>query len=251
MRNIKLTVEYDGTNYSGWQFQKSNFKNKKSKIRTVQAEIENTLNRILQEKVNLIASGRTDAGVHALAQIANFKTSSEMPLEKMHRALNCLLPSDIAITNIKETDLDFHSRFNAKWKIYRYTLLNRQYPSAALRNRAYFYAHPLDITLMRKQANSLLGRHDFSSFQASGDKNKDTVRTIKRINITKQKDLIYIDIEANGFLHNMVRNIVGTLIKIGRGEPTDIKKLLFLKDRRKAGPTAPARGLCLIRVSYK
>ncbi|MFA5145304.1 MAG: tRNA pseudouridine(38-40) synthase TruA [Candidatus Omnitrophota bacterium] len=245
MRNLKLKIEYDGTNYCGWQVQRN--------IRqSIQATIEKALQKILQEKVRLIASGRTDAGVHAQAQIANFKTKSGIDLKKLQGALNGLLPADVVISGIEEKGLDFHSRFDAKSKIYRYTILNRPYPAALLRNTVYFYPFPLDITIMRKEARVLLGRHDFSSFRASSKLERGPVRTIKSIKITKDKDSIYMDIEGDGFLYNMVRNIAGTLIESGRGKLPEgsIKKILSAKDRRSAGPAAPARGLCLVKVKY-
>lgn len=243
MRNLKLEIEYDGTNYCGWQVQ-TRQKHKPS----IQETLEKTLQKILREKIRIIGSGRTDAGVHAQAQIANFKTDSNIALDKLHRALTGLLPDDIAVTKIEEVPLDFHSRFSAKSKVYRYAILNRKYPSAILRNIAYFFPYPLNIRLMQKQAKLLLGRHNFKSFQAADYRERNPVRTIKKIKITKDKDLIYIDIEADGFLQNMARNIVGTLIEIGRGKPLEIKKLLSWKDRTKTGPTAPAKGLCLVKV---
>ena len=247
MRNLKLEIEYDGTNYCGWQVQ-DNSPRKKS----IQEVIEKVLGKILQEKIRLVASGRTDAGVHAYAQAANFKTSSKMTQQKLLGALNGMLPADITIARVEEKKLDFHSRFSAKSKIYRYSILNRQYPSASLRNTAYYYPHPLDIRLIRQEAKAILGRHDFKSFQGSDAGKQDTVRTIKEVKITKSRDLINIDIEGDGFLYNMVRNIVGTFIEIGRGKLAagSMKKILRLKDRKSAGPTAPAKGLCLIRVKY-
>jgi tRNA pseudouridine38-40 synthase len=245
MRNFKLEIEYDGTNYCGWQVQ-----TREKSRPSIQETIEKTLRKILQEKIKLIGSGRTDAGVHAQVQIANFKTNSSIGIAKLQRALNGLLPDDIAVTRVEEVPLDFHSRFDVKSKVYRYTILNRNFPSAMLMNRVYFYPYPLDLKLMQKEVRVLLGRHNFKSFQASDNIERDPVKTIKRIKIIKDKDLIYIDIEADGFLYNMVRNIVGTLIAIGRGKSIDMKKLLTLKDRTQAGPTAPACGLCLLKVKY-
>lgn len=253
MRNIKLTLEYDGAHYAGWQIQDSCQSSVVSRQRkTIQGTIEKTLRRILQEKIRLIGSGRTDAGVHALAQVANFKANLSIPLRKLRQALNGLLPDDITVTGIEEVSLDFHSRFDAKSKLYRYTILNRAYPSALLRNRVYFYPYPLNIKLMQKEAKVLLGRHNFKSFQASGSADRDPVKTIKKLKITKDNDLICVDIEADGFLYNMARNIVGTLIEIGRKKlkGAEIKKILWGKDRRLAGPTAVARGLCLLEVTY-
>lgn len=244
MRNIRLEIEYDGTNYCGWQTQR--------KTNSIQQTLEKTLRKILQEKIKLIASGRTDAGVHAQAQVANFKTNSSIPLTKLQRALNGLLPDDLVITDIEEAGLDFHSRFDAKSKVYRYIILNRAYPCAHSRNRAYFYSFPLNIELMQDESRVLLGRHNFRSFQSGGSAGKNPLRTIKKLKITVDRPLIYIDIEADGFLYNMVRNIVGTLIEVGRGKlkKGDLKAILLARNRRLAGPTAPARGLCLIKVNY-
>jgi tRNA pseudouridine38-40 synthase len=251
MRNLKITLEYDGTNYCGWQIQN---RRPSSVVRrpSIQETIEKTLQRILQEKVKIIASGRTDAGVHALAQVANFKTNSNISLEKLQRALNGILPEDIKVTRIEEVGQDFHSRFSTKSKVYRYTILNRTYPSVLLKKGVYFYPYPLDIKLMRKETEAILGKHNFKAFQASDNKERSPIRTIKKLKINKDKDLIRIDIEADGFLYNMVRNIVGTLIEIGRGKfsPGSLKKILTSKDRKIAGPTVPANGLCLLEVKY-
>ncbi len=254
MRNLKLEIEYDGTNYCGWQIQKGH------QSKSIQETIEKTLRKILQEKIRLIASGRTDAGVHALAQVVNFQTNSNIALDKLQRALNGNLPDDLAINKIEEVGLDFHSCFYAKSKVYRYTILNRGHPSPLLRNTAYFYPYPLALVLMQKEARCLLGKHDFKSFCASGSSAKDTVRTIKKITIKNMRNtqyavrstLITIDIEADGFLYNMVRNIVGTLMEIGRDRFTEgsLKRILLAKNRKFAGPTVPARGLCLIKVKY-
>lgn len=247
MRNLRLTIEYDGTDYCGWQTQTRN-KDKRS----IQGVLEKTLRKILHEKIHLAGSGRTDSGVHAQAQVANFKTNSNIPADKLKMALNGLLPGDIAIIKVEEASPDFHSRFQAKSKIYRYTILNRNYPSALLRNRVYFYPHPLDIELMRRESRVILGRHNFKSFQASDKRERGSVRRIKKLKITRSKNLIYIDIEADGFLYNMVRNLVGTLIEIGRHRfaKGKLKKILLSADRRLAGPAAPAHGLCLVKVNY-
>ncbi len=247
MRNLRLEIEYDGSNYAGWQIQS------KCRARTIQQVIEETLRSILQEKIKLIVSGRTDAGVHAKAQVVNFFTRSKISLPKLKLALNGILPEDIKVIRIKNEALNFHSRFSSKSKLYRYTILNRDYSSPLLRNTVYFYPHPLDVKLMQKEARVLLGKHDFCSFQASQGKEQNPVRIIKKIDISQKDNFIYIDIEADGFLYNMVRNIVGTLIEIGRGRFAEgsLKKILRLKDRRLAGQTAPASGLCLLKVRYK
>ena len=253
MRNLKITIEYDGTNYAGWQVQKSHQSHVTShQPRTIQETIERALQKILQEKIRLIASGRTDAGVHALAQVANFTTASKIDLSKLHRALNGNLPEDIKISKIEEVDLKFNSRFSAKSKVYRYTILNRAFSSPFLRSTAHFLHCHLDLALMRKEARAILGRHDFTSFTASGGKKRNSLKTIKKIKITKKNNLISIEIEADGFLYKMVRNIVGTLIEIGRGEFSrgSLKKILAAQDRKMAGPAAPARGLLLVKVKY-
>lgn len=245
MRNFKITIEYDGTNYAGWQCQKS-------KKNTIQEAIESVLQEMLQEKIQLIVSGRTDSGVHAQAQVANFKTNSNISLERLHEGLNALLPDDISIAQVKDVAPDFHSRFHPKSKTYRYTILNRKHRSALLRNRVYFCRYPLKLRLMQKEAKFLLGKHDFKAFAASGKKEKSSVRIIKNISVVKKNGLVYIDIEANGFLYNMVRNIVGTLIDIGRGKlcAGSLKKILLSRDRKLAGPTAAPCGLCLLKVQY-
>lgn len=252
MFNIKLTIEYNGTNYAGWQCQKSKTPNPKYKIKTIQKTIEKTLQVILQEKIKLIGSGRTDAGVHAKAQVANFKTIFRISLKNIQKALNSLLPEDIVVKDIKKVPLDFHSRFNAKSKLYRYVILNRNYPDPFFRNYVYFYPHPLNVNLMRQEARCLIGRHDFKSFQAKGESDRFSIRTIKNLKIIKRGDFIYIDIKADGFLYNMARNIVGTLIDIGRYrlKKGDLKRILLAKDRKFAGPTVPAKGLFLIEVNY-
>ncbi|MEW6101165.1 MAG: tRNA pseudouridine(38-40) synthase TruA [Candidatus Omnitrophota bacterium] len=244
MPNIKLKIEYDGTNYGGWQRQKNS--------KSIQETIERVLMRILREKVHLVASGRTDSGVHAKEQVANFETKSNMPLDKLQKAMNSLLPEDISINSVRKAPLDFHSRFQAKSKVYRYTILNRASPSALLRNRVYFYPYPLDTQSMKKEAGNLLGKRNFRSFQASSKKKSSAVRTIKALKVVKNQDIISIDIEADGFLYNMVRNIVGTLIEIGRGKlkKGSLREILAAKDRSYAGPTAPAQGLCLMKVKY-
>lgn len=254
-RNLKLTIEYDGTNYCGWQIQR--FKKLKPSI---QETLEKALQKILQKKVKIIGSGRTDAGVHALAQVANFKTNSQISLDRLQKGLNALLPDDIVIRKIEEVDSRFHSRFGVRSKVYSYTILNSDCRTAILKGYVYFYPNPLDIHLMRKEAQCLLGKHNFQSFCARGTNIKDMVRTIKRIRIKKTTSLLFtvrcslitVDIEADGFLYNMVRNIVGTLLEIGRGKfhSGQLKKILYSHNRKFAGPTVPAKGLCLIKVNY-
>ncbi|MCX5711354.1 MAG: tRNA pseudouridine(38-40) synthase TruA [Candidatus Omnitrophica bacterium] len=248
MRNLKLEIEYDGTHYCGWQIQgKLNGKKK-----SIQAVLEDALRKILNEKIQTIVSGRTDAGVHALAQVANFKTKSKIPLSKLRFALNDRLPKDISISSVKVVPGDFHSRFDAKSKIYRYTILNRKHPSALLNSRVYFCRYPLDLNLMRQEARVLKGRHNFKSFQARDYRERNPVKTIKGLKIRRNKDIIQIDIEADGFLYNMVRNIAGTLVAVGRGKfpKGSMKRILEGRDRKYAGQTISPAGLCLVKAKY-
>lgn len=277
MRNIKLEIEYDGTNYAGWQIQ--NRPQKRGQIPfpdshlvrkkvsdpffqgTIQETIENILQGVLQEKVRLIASGRTDSGVHALSQTANFRTASRIGVLKLQNALNSLLPDDISIRKMRELDPDFHSRYRAKAKTYRYIISISRFPSAFLNKFSWHIPYKLDINLMRQEARCLIGRHDFKSFCASGSRVKTTIRDIREIAINAKArcrllavncKLITIEIEANGFLYNMARNIVGTLVEVGRERlgRGSLKRILLAKDRRLAGPTAPANGLFLLKVRY-
>ncbi|MFA5090936.1 MAG: tRNA pseudouridine(38-40) synthase TruA [Candidatus Omnitrophota bacterium] len=253
MRNLRLKIEYDGTNYAGWQIQNGlRLKSIGCQKKTLQGVMERVLKEIFKDDIRLVASGRTDAGVHALGQAANFKTDSRINLDNLKKAFNGLLPDDIAVKKIEEVGLDFHSRFNACSKIYRYTILNRDYPAPLLRNTVYFCPHPLDVNLMRREAKILLGRHDFKAFQGRASKKNGSVRHIKTLKIIKKDDLLYIDMEANGFLYNMARIIAGTLIELGRGKFSagSMRRILYSRNRRLAGPTAPAHGLCLVKVNY-
>ena len=257
MRNIKITLEYDGTHFFGWQTQRKEH-------RTIQATLEKALHKILSEKVRVAGSGRTDSGVHAVAQEANFKTNSVLPLKKLRLALNALLPRDITVTSVEEADHDFDACRHARGKVYRYVILNRPYRSSFLKEKAAFCPFPLDVALMRRESKCLVGKHDFRAFCASGSSAKTTVRTVRAISIKKIAcamwemspgdivRLISVDIEADGFLYNMVRNIVGSLIEVGRGRfpAGSIKNILSSKDRGRAGPTAAACGLYLMKVNY-
>jgi len=253
MPNFKLEIEYDGTRYHGWQVQnRTKAKGGYQPRNTIQYALEQVLKKVLQEDIKLIVAGRTDSGVHALSQVANFKSSSTMPPLRMRWALNCLLPEDIKVTRVSRVSQEFNSRFCAKSKLYRYSILNRKYSSPLLASRVYFFHHPLDIALMRREAKVLLGRHNFKSFQAVEARYRNPVRTIKSIKISRDNDLVRIDIEADSFLYNMVRNISGTLLEIGRGRfpAGSMKKIMGSGDRRLAGPALPAKGLCLVRVKY-
>jgi len=260
-RNIKLIVEYLGSGYCGWQTQNKPLALRRvDKTVSIQEALENTLHKILQEKVKITGSGRTDSGVHAVAQVANFRTKSHLSLSNIGKAMNSLLPKDIAVRGVCEVNPDFHSRFSAKSKLYRYIILNNPTRSVFLKDTSFFFPYRLNINLMKKESKCLIGRHDFKSFCACGSSAKNTVRTIRRVSVKKTSNplshisypLIIIDIEADGFLYNMVRNIVGTLIEVGRGKfpPGSLKKILFAKNRKLAGPTASAKGLFLMRVFY-
>ena len=247
MRTIKLTVEYDGTEFNGWQVQPNG-------QRTVQGELEDALAKITKSKTRVIGSGRTDRHVHASGQVAHFKTKSKMSADEFVKALNANLSYDVAVLHAEEVGSDFHAQYTAKSKTYRYSILNRSIRSTQQRRVIWFYPHKLNLSLMRREAEVLVGKHDFKSFQAKdpSKKREDTVRTVKRLDIKKKDDVIHIDIEANGFLYKMVRNIVGTLVEIGSGQLPEgsIKSILTKKDRGAAGATAPANGLCLVEVFY-
>ena len=251
MHNFKLEIEYDGSGYYGWQEQNTKNSSYRS-TRTIQCVLEKVLKKILQENIKLIVAGRTDSGAHALSQVANFKSSTKIPLLRLRWALNCLLPEDIKVIGIRKVEPDFNSRFSAKSKVYRYTILNRNYSSALLAHRVYFFHNPLDLQLMRREAKVLRGRHSFKAFQAAEERFRNPVKTVKSIRISKEKDFLHIDIEADSFVYNMVRNIAGTLLEIGRGRFAKGSMLRILKsgNRRLAGPTLPAKGLCLVKVKY-
>ncbi|HHW30157.1 MAG TPA: tRNA pseudouridine(38-40) synthase TruA [Clostridiaceae bacterium] len=244
MRNIKLTIEYDGTGYHGWQTQ--------ANAVTVQDTLEKCIKKLTGEDCNLIGSSRTDVGVHALGQVANFYTNSKIPAEKFSFALNSVLPDDIVIVSSEEAGPDFHARFHAKAKRYLYYIYNSTFPSALLRNRAWHVPYSLDISLMESASTYLKGTHDFTAFRAAGSTTKTSIRTIMDITLVKKQKIIEIDVLGNGFLYNMVRIIAGTLVEVGRGKicPDSIPAILESRDRSNAGITAPAHGLYLAQVFY-
>ncbi len=246
MRNIKLLIEYDGTNYSGWQIQKN--------ANTIQEELLKAIYKITGENVNLNGSGRTDAGVHAKGQVANFMTNSQLTQDRYADAINSKLPEDIVIRNSCEVPLDFHSRYDAKGKRYSYTIYNSIHPNAIGRDYVYHIRHcdKLDINKMIKASEHFIGTHDFAGFMSVGTSVIDTVRTIHSINIHTNKDIIKIDYYGNGFLYNMVRIITGTLLYCGLSkiEISNIDEIINSKDRKRAGATVPAKGLCLEEVFY-
>lgn len=245
MRNIKLTIEYDGKDFNGWQKQPNKL--------NIQGEIERAIENVTGEKVELIASGRTDAGVHALGQVANFKTNSKMAIEKIPIAINSQVKKSIRIKNAEEVDENFHSRFNCKRKTYRYVIDNSKYGTAIYRNISYHMPIKLNVEEMKKAIKYFEGKHDFKAFKSSGTSSKSSVRTIYSAQILVEGDNIGIDLTGNGFLYNMVRIIAGTLVDVGLGKikAEDIPKIIEGKDRTKAGKTLPPQGLMLIRVDYE
>ncbi len=247
MRNLKLTVTYDGSNYSGWQIQ-----TKQPHVKTIQDEIQKALKKILPEACSVIASGRTDAGVHALGQTINFFTSSCIPEKKIIPALNSLLPKDIVIIDSIEVNENFHARFDVEKKWYRYTIYNNKVPDVFIRRYSMFTSFKLDIEKMKKAAEYFKGKHNFKSFCSTGTSVNDFVRTIYFSELTKKNNLIIYDIIGNGFLYNMVRIIVGTLIEVGKGKiyPDEIPNIIKEKNRYKSGPTAKPHGLCLYKTYY-
>ena len=246
MRNIKLIIEYDGSAYFGWQRQ--------ADVVTIQQVMEDNLSRIVNEKVVLIASSRTDTGVHALKQVANFRTTSRLPLRNIHLGINSLLPPDIVVMEVTDAPWEFHSRYHATSKIYRYRIFNNPVRTALHRGICWFIRQPLDLESMKRAAQQLLGTHDFNSFCAAQCEVEDRVRTVTDIALDKEDGgMIEFRIEADGFLRHMVRNIVGTLVDIGKGRVSeeDMVRIIEARDRRCAGPAAPAQGLCLVEVKYQ
>ncbi len=245
MKNYKICVQYDGTKYNGWQRQK-NTKN------TIQERFENVLSLMCNRPVEIFASGRTDAGVHAVAQVANFKCETDLSCAEIMDYLNHYLPTDILVTDIEEVDERFHSRLNAVSKTYEYTIATKK-PDVFIRKYVYFPDVVPDVEKMQKAAELLLGAHDFLGFSSVGKTKKSTVRTINSIDITENNGLIKIEINANGFLYNMVRIIAGTLFDIGTGKlsANDIENIFNTKRRDDAGTTLPACGLKLVKVFYK
>ena len=244
MRNIKLTIEYDGKDFYGWQKQPNKL--------NIQGEIEKAIYNITKEKVDLIGSGRTDAGVHALGQIANFKTNSNISIEKLPLAINSQLKNSIIIKKAEVVDERFHSRYNAKQKTYRYIINNSKCGTAIYRNLEYCFPIELDVEKMKEATKYFEGEHDFKAFKSSGTSGKNSVRTIYKAIVKKEGERIIIELTGNGFLYNMVRIISGTLLEVGMGKiaPDEIENIIESKDRQKAGKTLPAHGLYLVEVLY-
>jgi tRNA pseudouridine38-40 synthase len=246
MRNIKLTLEYDGTGFHGFQRQR--------RLRTVQGVLEERLARVLREPVKVIGAGRTDAGVHALGQVANFRTTRPVPIERLTQVLNAALPPDVKVQSCDEVEDGFHARRSALSRTYRYTVVERSTPSPLVGRYALIVPESLSVRRMAAAARPLLGRHDFRAFQASGSRTRTTERTVLGLHCCRQKERISVTVEADSFLYRMVRIIVRALLAAGRGElqPDDIVAALTTGRRPVAGTApAPACGLCLLRVSYR
>jgi len=245
MANIKIILKYDGTNYSGWQVQKNT-------DRTIQQVLEECLTKLNKSPVKATASGRTDAGVHARGQVVNFKLDVSIPVEKIPFALNSELPADIVCKKAKKVSPGFDARFDARGKKYCYRILNSSIPPVFTRNFVYNLRQPINDEKFYLAAQKIIGRHDFTSFQAKNSDITDTVRTVKDISIEKYKSEYRIDVVGDGFLYKMVRIIIGTMIECGlnKMKPEDIPRIIACKDRKQAGYTAPAKGLTLIEVYY-
>ncbi|MCX8084323.1 MAG: tRNA pseudouridine(38-40) synthase TruA [Calditerrivibrio sp.] len=242
--NKKCTVEYDGTDFHGWQYQKD--------LVTIQSEIESALFRIYKKRINIIGSGRTDAGVHAIAQVFNFRSDKYINCESLKLGLNSLLPRSIIIKKVEDVALDFHAQKSAISKTYLYKILNSDTPSAFLRHRVWWIRNRIDLEYFYNIISIFVGTHDFSAMCTMKSIKENPVRTINFIKLYAENDIVNIEINANGFLHNMVRNIIGTTFYIYRKQltPETVMDILASKDRKKAGPTAPPQGLYLKEVFY-
>lgn len=245
MRHLRLVVEYDGSAYSGWQLQPNAV--------SIQQVFLETLHGFLPDAHRLAASGRTDAGVHALGQVVTFRTEGDMPLEIVIKALNAQLPRDITVRSGDEVPLEFDVVRHARGKLYRYRIHNAPTPSALRYNRVWHRVNPLDLAAMRDAAAHLVGEHDFASFRTAGSDARTSIRNLARLDVTLQDaEEIWVEAYSNGFLRGMVRNLVGTLVQVGSGRrpPDEIPTILAALDRTAAGPSAPPYGLYLIHVDY-
>lgn len=244
MRNVKVVVEYDGTDYFGFQRQ--------ADAPTVQEELERVLGKIVKKKVTVYGSGRTDTGVHAEGQVINFKTECSIPVEKLCIAMNSFLPKDIAAVEAEEVDMQFHARYSAKKRLYRYNILNRVNKSAFEGRYSWHVPMELDVEAMREGARWLVGIHNFTSFSCADRYDGSPVRNLMLLDVRRDRELVIIEVRASAFLRSMVRVIVGTLVDVGIGkmDSSKVRDVLLAEDRRFAGKTAPPQGLCLVEVEY-
>jgi tRNA pseudouridine38-40 synthase len=263
MRNIRLTLAYDGTHYVGWQVQPNGT--------SVQEVVEKAIGKLTGEEPNLLAAGRTDSGVHALAQVANFMTDCTIPVEKLRPGLQTFLPDDVVVTDVAEVDPAFHATYSAKGKRYRYVILNRRVRDPFVRNYAWMVPHQLDQSAMHEAGQVLLGTHDFRCFESQFPNKATSVRTVAEVSVSRHavwpvwwqsqlllenpvadEPFLWIDVVADGFLYNMVRAIVGTLVKVGqhRWTAADVRSIVESRDRSQAGETVPPNGLYLVNVDY-
>jgi len=243
LRRIKLTLEYDGTDFSGWQVQPA--------MRTVQGVLQETISNMMENEIKVIGSGRTDAGVHALRQVAHADVTKDIPAVNIMMGLNSSLPRDVRVVECEDTSETFHAQRSATGKTYRYTILNVSRPTALDRFRVWHIRHPLDLEAMRQGADHLVGEHDFAAFKSAGDETT-TVRNLRELDIKREGDHIVLNFEANGFLKHMVRNLTGALVEVGQARlvPGDMKRLLDARSRENAPKKAPPQGLTLIKVKY-
>lgn len=244
MKNVKLIVEYDGTNYCGFQKQKRG--------KTIQAELEKAASKLFSQCIRVISSGRTDSGVHAKGHVVNFHVKKKLSIESILKGMNSYLPHDIVVKSARYVASSFHAQYSAVKKQYRYVVWNDIIRSPLCERYSLFYPYSLDLKLMQEAAQLFIGTHDFKSFSSKSAQKDNTIRTIYMLAVRKKGNKIVFTIEGNGFLYNMVRNIVGTILLVGRGKIKmgEIKKIFSAKDRSAAGPTVAARGLSLIKVVY-
>lgn len=244
MRNIKLTVSYEGTAYNGFQRQMNGI--------GIQQVLEGRLAKLFGHELKMKGAGRTDAGVHAYGQVVNFKTTGTIPIDRIIMAAQSLLPNDIVVTKAEEVDENFHAQYSAVSKIYVYKIYSHDMPNPFLRNYAWYIRRKLDVTMMQEAAQFIVGTHDFSAFRASGSAVSDPVRTIMEAACQVQDDILELSFWGTGFLYHMVRNLTGTLVEVGLGcrRPEDFKEILESRERKNAGITAPAHGLYLKEVNY-
>ncbi len=245
MSRFKVIVAYDGTNYHGFQ--------KQNNALTIQEVLEKAITSIVQQPIEIIGAGRTDTGVHAKGQCCVFDAKTNIPEENLIKAINSRLPKDIVVKNVQSVQENFHPRYSAKRKIYRYQILNSKTCDPFLYRYAYFYPHTLEISLMQEAAKYIIGEHDFKCFCSAGSSVQSTIRTVYSLDVNKHDELVCIEICGNGFLYNMVRIIAGTLIQVGikKLSPKEIQNIIDGKDRKGSGPTAPPEGLTMMEVNYE